>query len=110
MCCVTTFCWQAPGLLQVLQHSVAKSEDIFFLNFGRWHFTNCKGLQEEPYKRALQNLGKLYEVRCVKLILTSKLLQSCYKVAIELLSRHIAGGHSWVLALDRLQGTAAEAL
>jgi hypothetical protein len=54
---------QAPGLLQVLQRTVARPDDIFFVNFGRWHFTNCRGLEEEPYRRALQQLGQLYEVR-----------------------------------------------
>jgi hypothetical protein len=57
-CC----CLQAPGLLQTLQRTVAEPDDIFYVNFGRWHFNNCKGLQSAPYKQSLWNLGKLYEV------------------------------------------------
>jgi hypothetical protein len=53
---------QAPGLLQTLHHTVAKPQDIFYVNFGRWHFTNCKGLQVAPYEQSLWNLGKLYKV------------------------------------------------
>jgi hypothetical protein len=53
---------QNPGILQVLQNTVAKSEDIFFLNFGRWHYTNCYGLQDDPYRQSLNELGALYQV------------------------------------------------
>jgi hypothetical protein len=53
---------QSPGLLQTLQQTVAEPEDIFYVNFGRWHFSNCQGLQAEPYALALWNMGKLYEV------------------------------------------------
>lgn len=57
-------CWlQNPGLLQTLQATVAQPQDIFYVNFGRWHFSNCAGLQSAPYKQSLWNLGKLYEVR-----------------------------------------------
>jgi hypothetical protein len=54
---------QNPGILQVLQNTVAKSDDIFFLNFGRWHYTNCYGLQDAPYRQSLNELGALYQVR-----------------------------------------------
>jgi hypothetical protein len=61
-------CWllpvgQEPGLLQTLYQTVAEPQDIFYINFGRWHYSNCKGLQLEPYQLALWHLGKLYEVR-----------------------------------------------
>ncbi|WIA12321.1 hypothetical protein OEZ85_012376 [Tetradesmus obliquus] len=52
---------QNPGLLQTLQATVAQPQDIFYVNFGRWHFSNCAGLQSAPYKQSLWNLGKLYE-------------------------------------------------
>jgi hypothetical protein len=42
---------------------VAQPQDIFYVNFGRWHFTNCKGLQAAPYQLALRQMGKLFEVR-----------------------------------------------
>jgi hypothetical protein len=54
---------QAPGLLPLLQSSgVAQGRDVFFINFGRWHFFNCLGLQEDSYRQALQQLGEFYQV------------------------------------------------
>jgi hypothetical protein len=53
---------QSPGLLQTLQRTAAEPEDIFYVNFGRWHFSNCRGLEVQPYTQALRNLGKLYQV------------------------------------------------
>jgi hypothetical protein len=53
---------QSPGLLQTLQRTVAEPEDILYVNFGRWHFSNCKGLEVKAYTQALRNLGKLYQV------------------------------------------------
>ncbi|KAF6261330.1 hypothetical protein COO60DRAFT_794147 [Scenedesmus sp. NREL 46B-D3] len=52
---------QSPGLLQTLHRMAAEPQDIFYVNFGRWHFNNCQGLQAGPYKQALRNLGRLYE-------------------------------------------------
>ncbi|KAF6252821.1 hypothetical protein COO60DRAFT_497188 [Scenedesmus sp. NREL 46B-D3] len=52
---------QSPGLLQTLHRTVAEPQDIFYVNFGRWHFNNCQGLQAMPYAQALWSLGKLYE-------------------------------------------------
>jgi hypothetical protein len=54
---------QNPGVLQVLQHTVAASDDIFFLNFGRWHYTNCYGVEDGPYRQSLHELGRLYQVK-----------------------------------------------
>jgi hypothetical protein len=53
---------QDPGILQRLQHTVAASDDIFLMNFRRWHYTNCRGLQAEGYKKSLYELGTLYQV------------------------------------------------
>ena len=54
---------QEPSLLAVLQAGAAAKDDIFYVNFGRWHFNNCKGLQADTYTRSLTELGELYEVR-----------------------------------------------
>lgn len=55
--------WQAPGLLPLLQSSgVAKGRDVFFVNFGRWHYFNCLGLQEDTYRKSLHQLGGFYQV------------------------------------------------
>jgi hypothetical protein len=54
---------QNPGVLQVLQHTVAASDDIFFLNYGRWHYTNCYGVEDAPYRQSLHELGRLYKVK-----------------------------------------------
>lgn len=60
---LSCFCTlQNPGVLQVLQNTVASSDDIFYLNFGRWHYTNCYGLQDGPYRQSLNELGALYQV------------------------------------------------
>jgi hypothetical protein len=55
-------CCQAPALLQVLQDSLAKPEDIFLVNFGRWHFHNCIGLLTDSYTQSLIQLGAFYQV------------------------------------------------
>lgn len=52
---------QDPGILQRLQHTVADKDDIFLLNFGRWHYTNCRGLEAEGYRQALKEVGELYQ-------------------------------------------------
>ncbi|WIA09726.1 hypothetical protein OEZ85_009106 [Tetradesmus obliquus] len=53
---------QAPGLLPLLQSSgVAKGRDVFFVNFGRWHYFNCLGLQEDTYRKSLHQLGEFYQ-------------------------------------------------
>ncbi|KAF6255121.1 hypothetical protein COO60DRAFT_1462371 [Scenedesmus sp. NREL 46B-D3] len=52
---------EAPALLQVLQDSAARPEDIFLVNFGRWHFHNCIGLQTDSYTQSLAHLGSFYQ-------------------------------------------------
>jgi hypothetical protein len=42
---------------------VAAKHDIFFVNFGRWHFNNCAGLQLDTYRRSLRQLAAFYEVK-----------------------------------------------
>jgi hypothetical protein len=56
---------QDPGILQRLQHTVAAWDDIFLINFGRWHYTNCRGLEVESYRKSLHEVGALYQVRSV---------------------------------------------
>jgi hypothetical protein len=51
--------------LQLLYDKFAFKDDIFFINFGRWHFNNCAGLQLDTYRRSLRQLAKFYEVRSV---------------------------------------------
>jgi hypothetical protein len=46
----------------VLQESLAAPEDIFLLNFGRWHFHNCIGLLADSYTQSLLQLGAFYQV------------------------------------------------
>jgi hypothetical protein len=53
---------QDPSLLEVLQSSAASPHDIFLVNFGRWHFNNCKGIQADTYTQSLTELGVFYEV------------------------------------------------
>ncbi|WIA20349.1 hypothetical protein OEZ85_006180 [Tetradesmus obliquus] len=52
---------EAPALLQVLQGSLASPQDIFLLNFGRWHFHNCIGLMADSYTQSLLQLGAFYQ-------------------------------------------------
>jgi hypothetical protein len=54
---------QDLSLLQVLQASAASRDDIFLVNFGRWHFNNCKGIQADTYMQSLTELGLFYNVR-----------------------------------------------
>jgi hypothetical protein len=60
LCCAV--CCQAPALLQVLQDSLAQPEDIFVVNFGRWHFHNCIGLLADSYTQSLAQLGAFHQV------------------------------------------------
>ncbi|WIA34853.1 hypothetical protein OEZ86_013151 [Tetradesmus obliquus] len=50
-----------PSLLQLLQGKAARKRDIFFINFGRWHFNNCAGLQLDTYRRSLRQLAAFYK-------------------------------------------------
>jgi hypothetical protein len=64
-CSFIHVCLQEPSLLQLLHDQLASKNDIFFINFGRWHFNNCAGLQIDTYRRSLRQLATFYEVRPV---------------------------------------------
>jgi hypothetical protein len=68
LCVCLCTCLQEPSLLKLLYDKVAAQHDIFFINFGRWHFNNCAGLQLDTYRRSLRQLAAFYKVQYVLIL------------------------------------------
>jgi hypothetical protein len=64
---VTAICWidalQELYTLQLLLQSFARSKDIIYFSFGRWHSNNCQGI-DSSYGQALESVGRFLQVGC----------------------------------------------